>query len=214
MPYWFTIVLGVFALSTVAIVYSEPRGAAISLWFIGFILASSILTRFYRSTELRFNGFEFADEQSRVDYEKLKTADFPILVPFRSGLHTIEQKEREIRERQRVPADQPLVFVVVHVGDASDFFLRPRLQVKRENGRVVIHVASAASIAHVIAAVALDMSRVGVAPEVHFGWSDENPITANLHFVLFGHGNVPWMVYSLLRNSDLPDSQRPRVVVG
>jgi hypothetical protein len=214
VPCWFTIVLAVFALSTFAIVEAEPGGAAISLWFIGFILVSSILTRFYRSTELRFKGFDFADEQSRVDYEKLKTADFPILVPYRSGQHPIEQKEKEIRERHRVPVDQPLVFVVVDIGDASDFFLRPRLRVKRENGRVVIHAASAASVAHVIAAVALDMSRVGMAPEVHFGWSDENPITANLHFVLFGHGNVPWMVYSLLRNSELPESQRPRVVVG
>ncbi len=214
VPYWFSLVVGIFALSTVAIVDAEPGGAAISMWFIGFVLASSILTRFYRSTELRFKGFEFADDQSREEYEKLKVADFPILVPFRAGRHTIEQKEREIRERHRLAAHAPLVFVVVEVGDASDFFLRPRLQVKRENGRVVIHVTSAASIAHVIAAIAIDMSRVGVAPEVHFGWSDENPITANLHFVLFGHGNVPWMVYSLLRNSDLPDSQRPRVMVG
>lgn len=214
VPFWFTIVLLAFVLSTFAIVFAEPGGAAISLWFIGFILVTSILTRFYRSTELRFKGFDFADEHSRSEYERLKTADFPILVPFRSGQHTIQQKEKEIRERHRVPADQPLVFVVVDIGDASDFFLRPRLQVKQENGRVVIHVASAASVGHVIAAVALDMSRVGVAPEVHFGWSDENPITANLHFVLFGHGNVPWMVYSLLRNSELPETQRPRVVVG
>jgi hypothetical protein len=214
VPYWFTIVLAVFALSTLAIVGAEPGGAAISLWFIGFILVSSIVTRFYRSTELRFRGFEFADEQSRIDYDQLKSADFPILVPYRSGQHSIQQKEREIRERHRVPPDEPLVFVVVDVGDASDFFLRPRLKVRRENGRVVIHVASAASVAHVIAAVAIDMSRVGVAPEVHFGWSDENPITANLNFVLFGYGNVPWMVYSLLRNSDLAESQRPRVVVG
>src|SRR5204862_368659 len=159
------------------------------------ILVTSILTRFYRSTELRFKGFDFADEHSRLEYERLKTADFPILVPFRSGKHTIVEKEKDIRERHRVPANQPLVFVVVDIGDASDFFLRPRLLVKKENGRVVIHVASAASVGHVIAAVALDMSRVGVAPEVHFGWSDENPITANLHFVLFGHGNVPWVVY-------------------
>ena len=65
-----------------------------------------------------------------------------------------------------------------------------------------------------ITAIAIDMSRVGVAPELHFGWSAENPITANLHFVLFGHGNVPWMVYTLLRQSDLPETQRPRVVVG
>ena len=49
-----------------------------------------------------------------------------------------------------------------------------------------------------VAAVALEMSKVSIPPEIHFGWSEERPLTANLHFVLFGHGNVPWMVHYLL----------------
>jgi hypothetical protein len=214
VPFWFLLILAVFTLSTVEVVWAQPGGAAISLWFIGFVLATSVLTRFYRSTEMRFQGFEFLDAASREEYEKLKVADFPILVPHRTGRLTMAEKEAEVRQRHRLGPEVPLVFVVVELGDASEFFLRPRLRLTRANGRVVIHVASCASIAHVIAAIAIDMSRVGVAPEVHFGWSDENPITANLHFVLFGHGNVPWMVYALLRRSDLPESQKPRVVVG
>ena len=54
----------------------------------------------------------------------------------------------------------------------------------------------------------------GGVPEVHFGWSAENPVTANLHFVLFGTGNVPWMVYTLIRRADVPEERRPHVVVG
>jgi hypothetical protein len=177
-------------------------------------MVNSILTRFYRSTELRFKGFEFVDDAARHAYEQLKTADFPILVPHRPGKLTIADKEVEIRKRHRLTYEIPLVFVIADLGDPSDFFLQPLLAVKREDGRVIIHVTRSASIAHVLTAIAIDMSRVGVAPEVHFGWSDENPITANLHFVLFGHGNVPWLVYTLLRQSDLPESQRPRIVVG
>jgi hypothetical protein len=214
IPFWFTLALAVFLASTVETVWTQPGGAAISLWFIGFVLLSSILTRFYRSTELRFSGFEFVDGHSRELYETLKTADFPILVPHRPGKLSIEEKEIEVRLLHRIAPEVPLVFVVAELGDSSEFYLRPRLQVSRKNGRVVIHVSSCASIAHVLAAIAIDMSRVGVAPELHFGWSDENPITANLHFVLFGHGNVPWMVYTLLRHSNLPESQRPRVVIG
>lgn len=214
IPIWFGAVLLVFLLSTADTIWTQPGGAALSLWFILFVLVSSILTRFYRSTELRFKGFEFADEATRQDYEKLKTADFPILVPHRPGQQTIEEKEVEIRARHRLGNEVPLVFIIAELGDASDFFLRPRLSISRENGRVIIHVRHCASLAHVLTAIAIDMSRFGVAPEIHFGWSAENPITANLNFVLFGHGNVPWMVYTLLRQSDLPDSQRPRVVVG
>src|SRR5207244_334653 len=148
------------------------------------VLVSSILTRFYRSTELRFQGFDFADNEAQHAYEKLKTADFPILVPHRPGFVSIADKEREIRARHRLGADTPLVFIAAELGDSSEFFLRPRLLVQREDGRVVIHVRHCASLAHVITAIAIDMSRVGVAPEVHFGWSAENPITANLNFVL------------------------------
>lgn len=213
-PLWFTIILAVFLLSTLDIIWLTPGGAAIPLWFIAFVLVSSILTRFYRSTEFRFKGFEFADEATRDAYEKLKTADFPILVPHRPGKLSISDKEVEIRARHRLGPDVPLVFVVAELGDSSEFFHRPRMRVVRENGRVIIQVDHSASVAHVITAIAIDMSRVGVAPEVHFGWSDENPLTANLHFVLFGHGNVPWMVYTLLQKSDLPETQKPRVVVG
>jgi tetratricopeptide (TPR) repeat protein len=44
----------------------------------------------------------------------------------------------------------------------------------------------------VIAAISLELSKVGKPPEIHFGWSDENPLAANLRFVLFGEGNVPY----------------------
>jgi len=135
-------------------------------------------------------------------------------VPHRPGALSIADKEVEIRARHRLGTEVPLVFVTAELGDSSDFFLRPRLEVIRQNGRVIIDVRHCASLPHVLTAIAIDMSRVGVAPEIHFGWSAENPITANLHFVLFGHGNVPWMVYTLLRQSDLPEAQRPRVVVG
>mgnify|MGYP001308285050 CR=1 FL=1 len=39
-------------------------------------------------------------------------------------------------------------------------------------------------------------------------------MTANLHFVLFGSGNVPWMVYTLIRRADVPEERKPRVVVA
>jgi hypothetical protein len=88
------------------------------------------------------------------------------------------------------------------------------LRIAREEGRVVIHLMRCCSIAHAIAAAALDLSSAGAVPEVHFGWSNENPLTANLHFVLFGHGNVPWMVYNLIRQSKASEARKPRVVVA
>lgn len=39
-------------------------------------------------------------------------------------------------------------------------------------------------------------------------------MTANLHFVLFGSGNVPWVVYTLIRRAPVPGERKPRVVVA
>jgi hypothetical protein len=106
------------------------------------------------------------------------------------------------------------MFVVAELADPSDFHHKPMLRIARENGRVVIHVTRCSSIAHALAAVALEVASEGGEPELHFGWSVENPVTANLHFVLFGTGNVPWMVHNLIRRADVPPDRKPRIIVA
>ena len=134
--------------------------------------------------------------QSRLDAAKLKA------------------KEIEVRTRHRIPGTVPVMFVQAELADPSDFHHKPKVRVGRENGRVVIHITRCCSIPHAVAAAALEIASEGGVPEVHFGWSEENPVTANLHFVLFGSGNVPWMVYTLIRRADVPEERKPRVVVA
>ena len=69
-------------------------------------------------------------------------------------------------------------------------------------------------MAHVLAAAALELSKVGKPPEIHFGWSNETPIAANMNFLLFGQGNVPWMVRELIRKTEPDPERRPPVVIG
>lgn len=107
-----------------------------------------------------------------------------------------------------------MVFVQAELADPSDFAQHPRPRVAREDGRVVVHITRCVSIAHALAAAALELASAGAVPEVHFGWSAENPLAANLHFVLFGHGNVPWLVQALIRRTPVPEARKPRVIVG
>ena len=46
-------------------------GLTIALAFVLAILVSSFVSRWIRSTELRFEGFEFADEASRQRWDEL-----------------------------------------------------------------------------------------------------------------------------------------------
>ncbi len=77
-----------------------------------------------------------------------------------------------------------------------------------------MRVERCASIAHVLATVALEMSRFGAPPEIHFGWSDENPLSAAIGFFLFGEGNVPWRVRELIRKAEPNAERHPQVFIG
>jgi hypothetical protein len=78
----------------------------------------------------------------------------------------------------------------------------------------VIRVSHAASVSHVLAAIGLEFCRVGRPPEIIFGWSHETPLAANLNFLLFGKGNIPWMVNALVCKAEPTADRRPRIVVG
>ncbi len=83
-----------------------------------------------------------------------------------------------------------------------------------EEGIELVQVSRCVSVAHVIAAIGLEMAKIGRPPELHFGWSDESPLAANLNFLLFGEGNIPWMVRALLQKAEPNPERRPRVIVG
>ena len=84
----------------------------------------------------------------------------------------------------------------------------------QEEGRFILKIRKCVSIAHVIAALGLELSKVGKPPEIHFGWSDESPLAVSFGFLLFGEGNVPWLVRELIRRSEPNPERQPRVVIG
>src|SRR5262249_20984807 len=189
-PWFFVGVGSIFFVSALAAIVSNPDGLLISSCFVLAILGSSIVSRFLRSTELRIERFRFKNAQSQFLWESLIYLEFPVLVPHRPGRHSLLDKEKVLRERHRLAPGVPIVFVEVELGDTSDFYQAPVIEVIQEDGRFLVRVTECASVSHALAAVALELSKVGKPPELHFGWSDESPLTANLNFLLFGQGNV------------------------
>lgn len=214
VPPLFLLAFVTFVACAVSVAWNRPIGAVVAGAFVAVVLVMSVLSRAWRSTEFRFEAFEFADKASEREWQHLAASDLAILVPLRPGPHDLREKEIEIRTRHRIPGALPVVFVLAELADPSDFNQRPLVRITRENGRAVVHITRCCSIPHALAAAALELSRAGGVPEMHFGWSAENPVTANLHFVLFGIGNVPWMVYTLIRRADVPEDRKPHVVVA
>jgi hypothetical protein len=202
--------LGTAALTAVR----HPSGLAIALGFVAVVFVTAFASRYWRSKELRFDGFTFADEPTRARWDEICQLEFQVLVPHRPGLHSLADKDREIRHKHRVAADVPIIYLEVTLGDPSDFLNAPLMHIDRDDGREVIRVSRCASVAHVLAAIALEFRKVGKPPELIFGWSNENPLAANLHFLLMGEGNVPWMVHELIRHAEPDPARQPRVVIG
>jgi hypothetical protein len=204
----------VFLYTTVANVIEKPDGIKIASWFILAIVLSSVLSRLMRSKELRFGGFHFADDHSRFLWDSIKASEFPVLVPHRPGSRSLVEKEASIRREHRLGKEVDIVFVEAYLGDVSEFYQVPHMEVKEEEGFWLIRVTRCASVAHVIAALALELAKNGVPPEIHFGWSEQSPMAANLSFLLFGEGNVPWIVRELVQQAEPDPQKQPRVVVG
>ncbi|MFN0054909.1 MAG: amino acid transporter [Planctomycetales bacterium] len=201
------------SMTLVTLVISRA-GLEIALGLGAGMFCTSIVSRWIRSTEIRFSGFEFVDDPSRRLWEECCQMEFQVLVPHRPGWHSRAEKEEAIRERHRLPAQTPIILVEAHLGDTSDFVQHPLMRVTRENGATLIQVSRCVSVAHVLASIGLAMGRVGRPPELHFGWSNESPLAANLSFLLFGEGNIPWMVRELIRRAEPDSNRRPRVIIG
>ena len=212
LPYLFITL--VFVYTTLAVVVEKPVGLRIALCFIGAIMVTSFASRVARSRELRFAGFRIADPDSKFLWDTIRHLELTILVPHRPGRRSLAEKEASIRREHRIPRDLMVVFVEVALADASEFEQQPVISIKQEQGRYIIHIEGAASIAHTLAALALDMAKVGRPPEIHFGWTDETPWSGTLGFLLFGEGNVPWMVRELIRRAEPKPEQRPLIIIA
>jgi hypothetical protein len=210
----FGLIAGLFLGMAVLTVVQNRTGLGIALGFVAVVFLTAFLSRWLRSTELRFQGFAYADEASKARWDAVCQLPFQVLVPHRPGLHSLAEKEHEIRVLHRIGPEIPVIFIEAELGDPSDFLQAPLMKIVRDDGREIIRVTRCTSIAHVVAAIGLAFREVGRPPEIHFGWSNESPITANLHFLLLGQGNVPWMVRELLRKAEPDPARQPRVIVG
>ncbi len=212
---WRTVVITLLFLYTATdIMIEKSEGLIISLFFITSIIGVSLVSRVVRSDELRVVRFQFTNNDSKFRWDSLQHVEIPVLAPHRPGGRTLDEKERELRIWHHLDDDIPVVFVEISLGDTSDFFQEPMLDIRHEGGRYIIRVSRCTSIAPAIAALALSLNGTTKPIELHFGWSDESPLRMNLGFLLFGEGNIPFLVKELLRDAQPDEAMRPRVIIG
>ena len=103
----------------------------------------SVVSRAWRADELRTIGFVFQDDQSKLLWDAMRLADFPVLVPHRPGKHSRAEKEAEIRAQ--FDAFQKTGLALDHVNAHNHMHLHPTvlgliLKVGREFGLKAVRV--------------------------------------------------------------------------
>ncbi|MBB5078502.1 APC family permease [Nonomuraea endophytica] len=211
----FGVVSAVLAYAFVANVIDRPDGLSIAVFFVIAIIVTSLVSRATRSTELRVTGITLDPEAQRI-LDTLPPGALRIIAnePDARDAAEYTEKDRETREYHHLPADEPMIFLEVTLGDASEFTSEIELKGELRHGHRVLTVESAA-VPNTIAAILLNLrDRTGRIPHVYFHWAEGNPIGALLRYLLFGGGDVPPLTREVLRQAEPELSRRPHVHVG
>jgi hypothetical protein len=206
----------VFVYTTITNMFERPEGIKIASLFIATIVLMSLVSRALRSTELRVHGI-VPDAQAAAFIAEARRGEALRIIANRPGDGTIQEYEDKLREAQQshhLPSEDPILFLEVRPGDASQFSEVLHVHGVRIDGYRVLRCQSAA-IPNAIAALLLYIrDRTGQIPHVYFGWTEGNPITYLLKFLAFGEGDTAPVTREVLRQTEQNPQLRPRVHVG
>jgi hypothetical protein len=212
----FLLIALVFAYTTVLNIIERPEGIKIASFFIGSIILASFVSRVLRTTELRVEKIEL-DDNARSFIEDVARKHEIRLVANRRQKGDVSEyrfKEKEQREDNHIPKDDPILFLEIDIGDASEFSDELCVRGVRVDGYRVLRGESAA-VPNAIAAFLLYLrDTTGRLPHAYFGWSEGNPLTYLLKYLLFGEGETAPVTREVLRQAEEDPERRPAIHVG
>jgi hypothetical protein len=211
----FFIISLVFAYTTIQNIHERPEGIKIASFFILTIVLTSLISRVWRSTELRVEHVEL-DDAAREFVRAAARGTVRIIANRRDQGDAAEYqtKENEKRTDNHIPAGEPVLFFEVTTGDASEF--SGVLKICGENvDKFRVLRAVSPAVPNAIAAFLLYLrNETGKLPHVYFGWSEGNPLSYLLKYIAFGEGDTAPVTHEVLRQAEKDPDRRPIVHVG
>ncbi len=212
----FGLVTVVFIYALVANEIQRPDGIIIALFFIAAMIFTSLVSRVYRSLELRQARIEVDETAQKFIDEASHKGEIHLVANRRQAGDEREYslKEREQREDNHIPADVPILFLEIDVEDASEF--EDVLEVRGvEVDSYKVLRAKSSVVPNAIAALMLHLrDTTGKTPHCYFGWTEGNPIVYLFRFLLFGEGDTAPVTHEVLREAEPDARRRPAVHVG
>jgi hypothetical protein len=206
----------IFIYTLLNTVLGQPEGIKIAALFIAGIVVVSLVSRAFRSTELRVMEV-VADPTARALIAEA-AQDGPVRIianhPDERDTREYLLKEREERETSHIPAEDPVLFLEIRISDASEF--APVLKLHGEEiGGYRVLTARSPAVPNAIAAVLLYIrDATGVRPHIYFGWTEGNPLKYLARYILFGEGDIAQVTHEVLRQAEPDPARRPGIHVG
>lgn len=210
----FAVVALILLYTTVVNIIERPDGLRIALTFIAAIVAVSIISRVWRTLELRVD--EFLVEDSAIDLIEETVGNCRTLRivpnhPEERDIVEYEREEKAAREDHQIPAEEPILFLEVYVCDPSEFAGTVRLEGVEVSERKILR-AYGNAIPNTIAAVLLYLrDHFDKCPHAYFNWSEGNPLQYLIRYVLSGEGDIAPVTREILRQAEPDPKKRPAI---
>jgi hypothetical protein len=213
----FAIVALVFGYTTVVNVIERPDGVRIAALFILGIIVVSIVSRVHRSFQLRARtvtldprALDFVTE----DAEEFGSIRVIANEPDAGDAAEYVQKAADERRDSGIPQRSPVLFLEVHPADSSNFEEDLVVEGQAKHGFRVLRVVSG-NVPNTIASVLFEIrDRTGVVPDVYFEWTEGNPVSNMLRYLITGTGEVAPVTREVLRRAEPRVERRPDVHVS
>ena len=213
----FSLISAMFIYASIDIMWIRPDGLLISIFFILAILASSLVSRALRSTELRIanvtfdsTSMRFIDEASMSPWGEVRLLAHR---PLQGGYAEKESAARRLHTFDKT--EGYFIFLEVTTEDVSNF-LEDKLEVTghEEDGYQILR-CRCFSVPNAIAAILLSIrERTKKMPHAYFDWTEGNPLTYVLKFVILGEGETAPLTREILRSAEPDPNQRPKIHVA
>ncbi len=211
----YILITAIFVYTTAVNIIERPEGIKIASIFIGAIIAVSLVSRIYRTTELRVEEFKFDGKALQIINDAAQ-GDIRIIA-HHPGARTEEEycrKELQKRQNNHIPASDPIVFLEVTVVDASDFAGAIVVRGEERHGYKILRVY-ATTVPNAIAALLLRIrDMTGGMPHAYFSWSEGNPLLFLVKYLFLGQGDVPPVTHEVLREAEPIPERRPMIHVS
>jgi hypothetical protein len=213
----FLVITLVFVYTTITNIIERPEGIRIATFFIFTIIATSLISRVLRSTELRIQRV-IPNQPASQFIDQAASAGQIRIIANRPGVGDVAEyaaKLREARDTHQLKPWEPVLFLEVTPSDASDF-TDDVLDVNGvEVGPYRVLRCDSPAVPNAIAGLLLSLrERTGKVPHAYFGWTEGNPILYLLKFLAFGEGDVAPVTREVLRQTEPDPERRPRIHLG